>query len=114
MRTKMAALAAGFLLVSAPAFAAGDATRINSGARAPAQNDTTQAETTQGANQGANAGGVNENTRTARTQDRTDNNWNQTQNQSAGQATPGSPDAGLTPQTDNGRANGPNAPAQPY
>jgi hypothetical protein len=95
----MAALAAGLLLASAPAFAGGDHKKHSAA-------DTTQ---------GQNASGVNGNeaaaTRTARNQNQTDR---QTQNEKAGEATPASPDAGLTPQTDNGRANGPNAPAQSY
>lgn len=112
MRTRMAALAAGLLLVSAPAFAAGEATRINSGARAP--------ETTQGTTQGQNADGVNSNestpTRTARSNAAQDS-WNQ--NQSADQslspstANPPAAEPGVNPQPDSGRSNGAATPA-PY
>jgi hypothetical protein len=103
MRTTMAALAAGLLLASAPAFAAGDHNRINSAARTPEGVKTPDA---------ANAEDTT--TRTARTQTDNSLNQNQTQNENAGEATPASPDAGVTPQSDNGRANGPNAPAQAY
>jgi hypothetical protein len=98
----MAAVAAGLLLASAPAFAGGDHNRINSAARTPEGVKTP----------GANAEDTT--TRTARAQTDNSVNQNQTQNESAGEATPATPDAGVTPQSDNGRANGPNAPAQAY
>jgi hypothetical protein len=101
MRTTMAAVAAGLLLASAPAFAGGEANRINSAARTPEGVKTPDAASTEDTT-----------TRTARNQ--TDNSLSQTQNENAGEATPASPDAGVTPQSDNGRANGPNAPAQAY
>lgn len=96
MKTTIAAFAAGLLLASAPAFAAGDANRINSGARAPAQ-------TTQGADAGVNANDPNA-TRTARNAAQQDNSWSQTQNQSAGEATPTAPDPSVNPQPDSGRS----------
>ncbi len=101
MKTTIAAFAAGLLLASAPAFAAGDANRINSGARAPAQ--TTPAQTTQGADAGVNANDPNA-TRTARNAAQRDNSWSQTQNQSAGEATPAAPDPSVNPQPDSGRS----------
>jgi hypothetical protein len=101
MRTTMAAVAAGLLLASAPAFAGGDHNRINSAARTP------EGVTTPGA---ANTDETNA-TRTARNANQPDN---QTQNQSAGEATPAAPDAGVAPQSNDGRVNGANAPAQPY
>jgi hypothetical protein len=100
MRTTMAAVAAGLLLASAPAFAGGDHNRINSAARTP------EGVKTPGA-----ASAEDTTTRTARAQTDNSVNQNQTQNESAAEATPAMPDAGVTPQSDNGRANGPNAQA---
>lgn len=89
MKTTIAAIAAGLLLVSAPAFAGGNASHLNSGAHATPEST-----------QGANASGVNANdpnaTRTARNAASPDNSWNQ--NQSAGEATPAAPDAGANAQ----------------